>query len=324
MGQFESDGTSPRQCAESPTVRVAICGDSALGAVMADDVGAHDIIQAQLSKRLAAVGTILRADAIAYSGPIEDRAERVLKRIIESIDKRKNRLVVILETGGGLIEAAELMANTFRYNYRYVDFVIPWQAMSAGTVLAMVGDNIYMDYASVLGPIDPQVMGSGGAWVPALGYLEQYERLVSKSAAGDLTNAEMAYLLQNFDPAEMYKYEQAKDLSRALLKEWLAKYKFRGWKVTETTKTKVTPTMRRDRAEDVANKLLATDRWHSHSRGISMEVLRRELKLKIEDYGANKHLREAVKNYTDLLVDYRLQNHHHYMAVNWRDGYHGF
>jgi ClpP class serine protease len=52
--------------------------------------------------------------------------------------------------------------------------------MSAGTVLVMCGDNIYMDYFSVLGPIDPQVKrrSKGNVYVPALGYLEKYNELV--------------------------------------------------------------------------------------------------------------------------------------------------
>jgi ClpP class serine protease len=95
--------------------------------------------------------------------------------------------------------------------------------MSAGTVLVMSGDTIHMDYASTLGPIDPQVRNRAEQWVPALGYLEQYDRLVEKSKAGTLTTAELTYLLQNFDPAELYQYEQERELSIALLEEWLVR-----------------------------------------------------------------------------------------------------
>jgi len=52
-----------------------------------------------------------------------------------------------------------------------VDFLIPSHAMSAGTILAMSGDAIHMDYYSVLGPIDPQVENQEGRLIPALGYL---------------------------------------------------------------------------------------------------------------------------------------------------------
>jgi hypothetical protein len=98
--------------------------------------------------------------------------------------------------------------------------------MSAGTVLVMSGDAIHMDYASVLGPIDPQVQ-RGDQLVPALGHLEQYQRLIDKSGAGTLTTAELVYLVQNFDAAELYRYEQERELSIALLEEWLVNFKFK-------------------------------------------------------------------------------------------------
>lgn len=110
-----------------------------------------------------------------------------------------------------------------------------------------------MDYASVLGPIDPQ-LDRGGVLVPALGYLEQCKRLIAKSAAGTLTTAELAYLVEKFDPAELYRYEQERELSIALLEDWLVKYKFKNWKVTETSKKPVTATMRKKRAKAIGEQ----------------------------------------------------------------------
>lgn len=291
---------------------------------MADEIGTSEIIEESLCRRLGVIGDLLEAEAICYSGPIDVQLAEFLKRVVEAMPHKRKRLVAILETGGGQIEAAERMANVFRHHYRTVDFIVPWYAMSAGTVLVMSGDNIYMDYASTLGPIDPQVRQPTGRWVPALGYLEQYDRLIEKSANEGLTSAEMAYLLKNFDPAEMALYEHARDLSKVLLEKWLATWKFKGWKVTETSGTKVTPTMRKERAAEVAAKLVDTHRWHSHGRGITMEVLRKDLKLKIEDFGADKDLRREVSGYANLLQDYRLKRGHFDVVVNWKEGYHGF
>lgn len=39
--------------------------------------------------------------------------------------------------------------------------------MSAGTLFALSGDKIYMDYSSSLSPVNPQVY-NGTDWVPAL------------------------------------------------------------------------------------------------------------------------------------------------------------
>src|SRR6202008_4140616 len=130
---------------------------------------------------------------------------------------------------------------------KQVDFVIPNFAMSAGTVLVMSGDAIWMDYYSVLGPIDPQVQRPGGGIVPALGFLLHYDRLIKRSEQKKITSAEVTYLVTNFNPAELYRYEQARDHSIALLKEWLVKYKFKNWTRTETRSRRVTKRMREQR-----------------------------------------------------------------------------
>ena len=163
-----------------------------------------------------------------------------------------------------------------------------------------------MDYFSTLGPIDPQVERTDGrkGLVPALGYLAKYEELIEKSRVGTLTSAEAAFFVQNFDAAELYSYEQAKKLSIKLLKEWLVKYKFKNWKKTKTRGINVTPTMRRQRAEEVGTKLSDTERWCSHSRGISMQVLKRDLKLEIEDIDRRPDVRNALENYYELLQNY--------------------
>jgi hypothetical protein len=176
--------------------------------------------------------------------------------------------------------------------------------MSAGTVLVMSGDRIHMDYFSILGPIDPQTPRPDGSLVPAMGHLHQYERLIEKSKQGTLTTAELAFLVQRFDPAELYSYEQARKLSIVLLKEWLVKYKFRDWRRTEKRRLIVTRKMKETRADEIATILTDTETWKSHSRGIPMAVLRRRLNLKIEDFGANPKLAVPVRSYYDLLQDY--------------------
>lgn len=287
-------------------------------------VGANEVIERQLEDRVRNVEHAVDADVLTYMGPIEDGVFDFMKDIIESISPKRKKLAVFLETGGGFIESAERMANLFRHHYRTVDFVVTSFAMSAGTVLVMSGDAIFMDYSSTLGPIDPQLQRPGSNdFLPALGYLEQFDRLVEKSARGELTTAELAYLIERFDPAELYRYEQARDLSIALLEEWLVKYKFKNWKETESRGMKVTPQMRRDRASEIGRALSDTKRWHSHARGITMEVLRRDLKLQIEDIEADSTLAGQIHPYTNLLSDYRSRLGHHRWITHWRGGYHG-
>ncbi len=165
-----------------------------------------------------------------------------------------------------------------------------------------------MDYFSVLGPIDPQVSRPDRRdLIPALGYLEKYDQLIEKSNEGKLNSAELHYLIAKFDPAELHKYEHARELSISLLEEWLAKYKFKNWKEKQTSKTKVTHEMRQERAKQIAEKLSETKLWHSHGRGISMNVLKKVLNLKIEDFEQNKDLSKNIKLYYRLLKDFMVK-----------------
>jgi hypothetical protein len=262
------------------------------------------IIQGQLTDYLQQIENVMKADGLMFSGQLYYGHDDVIRDAIESIPDRKKTLIFIIETTGGFIEVAHRIVDTIRKHYPRVEFVIPNFAMSAGTVLVMSGDAIHMDYYSVLGPIDPQIEQAGGRLVPATGYLIQYERLIKKSKKGTLSSAELAFLIEKFDPAELYQYEQARELSVTLLKDWLVKYKFKNWSQTETRKKKVTSQMKTQRAGQVARELSKTDRWHSHGRGISMEVLKRVVKLQIEDFEQNTSLHSAVRSYYKLLLDY--------------------
>lgn len=270
---------------------------------MALKTSSNVIIIEQLKERLCALEDVSGGDVLVLCAPIRVGLDAVVREAVDDLPHRKRKLSVLLETAGGYIEVTQRIAQTLRHHYRVVDFIIPNCAYSAGTVLAMSGDDIYMDYFSVLGPIDPQ-LPKDDKMVPALGYLEQYDRLIKKSAAGTLSTAELAFLINRFDPAELYMYEQARELSISLLKEWLVKYKFKNWKTTKSRKIKVTQAMRIKRAEEIAKALNKIDKWNSHGRGIHMAVLRRDLKLLIRDFAEVDGLGGAIKDYHRLLQDY--------------------
>jgi ClpP class serine protease len=224
--------------------------------------------------------------------------------------KSNDKLCILLETPGGYIETVKRLVDVMRRHYKHVSFVVPNFAYSAGTVLALSGDKIYMDYYSILGPIDPQVPDeSGGSLLPGAGYLAKFKELAEEinSARADdpkAKQAELAYLIKRFEPAKLFHIEQAIEHGQALIEEWLPKYKFRSWVQTSSGK-KVTPTMRKKRAQDVAKVLGDASKWHSHGRGISMQELRAEdIKLEIDDFGANTELSMLIRNYHGLAVDF--------------------
>ena len=136
----------------------------------------------------------------------------------------------------------------------------------------------------------------------------QFEKMVASSRQGTLTDAELAFFIAHFNPAELYQVEQEEALSRSMLSEWLVQYKFKNWTKTESTAKPVTPEMRKMRATEIAAALADTDRWHTHGHGISMEVLRRDLNLKIDDFGLDPMRRETIRSYHRLLRDHMLMS----------------
>jgi len=266
-------------------------------------------VQDLLNRFLDNLEKYFESDVLSYFGPIVDGNENTVLKLIEEIaaEKKYNRLTIILTTTGGSALAVERFVNIIRSLYKEIYFVVPDYAYSAGTIFCMSGDKIFMDYFSVLGPIDPQVQNKDGKLVPALGYLDKINELIDKAKSNKLTNAEFL-ILKDFDLAELRGYEQARELTFSLLKKWLVKYKFKNWKKHRTNPEKldkkVTIVEKRERAEEIAKKLSDNNLWKSHSRPINIETLKTELRLEIEDYSNEKDLRRDIRSYYDLLADY--------------------
>ncbi|PPT68962.1 SDH family Clp fold serine proteinase [Xanthomonas arboricola] len=253
-------------------------------------------------------------DVVAIFTPMTQPWDDVFRLAIEDLAELHDsttgprRLAVVLETTGGYIETVERMVRAMRQHYKEVLFIIPNYAYSAGTVLALSGDDILMDYHSILGPIDPQYSSGNGDAVPGMGYLAKYNELVHTiNAAADAAQvrAEISYLIEKFDPGKLFHIEQAIEHSKSLLREWLPKYKFKNWTKRAQTGEPVSPEDRQKRADQVAEVLGDAQRWHSHGRGITCDDLgSEEIKLKINNYGTNAELKNFIRNYRDLLVDY--------------------
>lgn len=274
-------------------------------------MASNSYIDGELVERLKRVEDCFDADVIACIHPILQPMDDIIRQKMDDLSSKRNDLLVILETDGGSIETTERIADVFRHHYKgEVSFIIPNHAMSAGTILVMSGDRILMDYYSILGPIDPQIRNSEGMMVPGLGYIEKFTELVNKSAKGNLTQAELAFLLDKFDPARLHFLEQAREHGVDLLKKWLVEYKFKNWSKTETRGVDVTEDMKTERAREVADKLNDTKLWRSHGRGLPISVIREVLQLQVEDFGADPthaELNQRVTAYYRLLKDYMVR-----------------
>lgn len=269
------------------------------------------LFQTQLKENRSNLEAHFEADLIGYYGEISSAYLPWFRQRMEVIGsggtQRKKRLITILNTPGGEVEAVERMVEMQRHFYQEVYFVVPNMAMSAGTIFCMSGDRIYMDYSSSLGPIDPQVQSKDGKWVPALGYLDKFDEILEKSRNNTLTAVEFS-IAQNQDLAELRRYEQARDLSVSLLKTWLIEFKFRSWDVHRGDAVKkgqqVTQQEKEQRAAEIAQMLGSNREWHSHGRRIGINTLTSKLRLEIEDYSSDSELTNKINEYHDLISDY--------------------
>lgn len=265
----------------------------------------HEILNERLNK----LEVHFNADFLFYYGPITDTLDKPFRDLIEELKAEpdtKQTLCIVLNTPGGSAETVERLVKITRHHYNEVNFIVPDSAYSAGTIFCLSGDKIFMDYSSSLGPIDPQVY-NGKNWVPALGYLDKVEELINKSIAGTISQAELL-MLREQDLAMLRRHEQARDLTIALLKEWLVKYKFKNWNIHQSSGLEVTPIEKETRATEIARDLGDNKLWHSHGRSIGVAALTHILKLKIEDYSSDLILTKLIRDYNDLICQYITRN----------------
>jgi ClpP class serine protease len=128
-------------------------------AVAARRARALSALQSERKSRVIAM--IHRQETIGFLGvPLYrfidiDDSEAVLRAIRQTPDETPIDLV--LHTPGGLVLAAEQIAYALRAHPGKVTVLVPHYAMSGGTLLALAADEIRMDAAAVLGPVDPQL-----------------------------------------------------------------------------------------------------------------------------------------------------------------------
>ncbi|SHL64815.1 serine protease, ClpP class [Roseovarius marisflavi] len=74
---------------------------------------------------------------------------------------------IVLHTPGGLVIASMQIARAIEAHPAKVTVFVPIYAMSGGTLMALAADEIVMGEFSMLGPIDPQIMGISAASIIA-------------------------------------------------------------------------------------------------------------------------------------------------------------
>lgn len=127
------------------------------------------------------IALIHRQETVGFLGvplfrfiDIED-SEEVLRAIRLTPDDRP--IDVVLHTPGGLVLASEQIAYALRDHPGRVTVLVPHYAMSGGTLIALAADEIRLDPAAVLGPVDPQLGDLPAASILRVAAKKPLERL---------------------------------------------------------------------------------------------------------------------------------------------------
>lgn len=198
--------------------------------------------------------------------------------IIQDILRESDEKVIdiYLETPGGSGETAEEIARFLHSKFAEVNFVIAGEAKSAGTILAMCADNLYMCSTGSLGPIDAQIK-LGRSVVSAYDYKTWVDDKRNEAAKTGRLNPFDALIVSQITPGELYGVVNSLDFAKDLVKEWLVKYKFKNWTETRSSHTQVTLEYKEQRALEVSEKLCNHMDWHTHGRSLKIEDLEKEL-----------------------------------------------
>lgn len=179
-------------------------------------------------------------------------------------------LDIILHSPGGVAEAVEGIVRVLRPKFNPIRFIIPHMAKSAGTMLALSGNEILLHPNGELGPIDPQMV-VGNMVASAHAILSQFkeikDELLGNEELGITGDPQKVVLwgpiLGTMGPALLVQCENAKQFGLYLVVEFMTQYMFAGDPLAQA------------KAQGIAEALNDYNRWLSHGRRVDLEALQR-------------------------------------------------
>jgi len=224
--------------------------------------------------------------------------------MVSSVPDNIDEIDIVIVTPGGIAQQVSQFVNRLRPRFKNVSMILPYMSMSAGTIWAISGNEIWMDQRAFIGPIDPQVPGKDGRFVPAQALVALLKEIQNRGQEniknGQNPDWSDILILQNMDAREIGNTLSLSQYSVQLAYEYLLNHKFRDWQKHSNGES-VTPQERSDRANKVANMLCSHEHWKVHSHGISREVAWNELKIKINHPEDVSGLERAIRRFWALL-----------------------
>ncbi len=99
----------------------------------------------------------LTSDVLLLNGGMFPVVEDALHQVLADHPVAKNRLILILVTPGGLPDVAYRIAVMLRRRYSHISVCVSGWCKSAGTLVAISGDDLIMGERGEMGPLDVQI-----------------------------------------------------------------------------------------------------------------------------------------------------------------------
>jgi hypothetical protein len=281
-------------------------------------------IRDELRRALAEIEAIRGRPAVLYAGNVVATQSHLLiamtahdelpfAEMIDAVHGSAREVDVVVVTPGGSAQTASCFVDKLRSRFDHVAFIIPNACMSAGTILVLSGDQIWMDERSSLGPIDPQVLGREGRFVPLQALWVLLKEIADKGRAAIAKGHQPCWshlqLLRNIDTKELGDALSATRYVKDLAAGYLEKWKFRGWTVRTTSGMAVDTAYRRRRASEIADALCNHDLWKMHSHRLPRDVVEQNLRLRVERCESVPGLQRAMRRLW-VLMYFIFENSH--------------
>jgi len=206
---------------------------------------------------------------------------------------KERELDLIIHSPGGSAEAAEQMIDYLRTQFGYIRAIVPLQAKSAATMMALGCDEILMGEHSELGPIDPQIFvptPEGARMAPAHAIVRDFAR--AKEECKDDIGALPAWtpILRSYTGGLIEFCNRQVKLSIDVVEKWLANYMLKHSDMGLSVESQ------KQKAREIANWFgseKSYDHFRSHGRPIRLPELR-EQGLRVRRLEDDPKLQDAV------------------------------
>ena len=189
-------------------------------------------------------------------------------------------LTLILHTPGGVTNATETIVEYLHQKFTDIEVIVPTYAMSAGTMISLAANRIVMGRQSQLGPIDPQMPGSG-RMMSARAIVDQFDRAREEITADRGQAAVWASVLQSLGPALLTEARNALDYGEKMVERWLTRRRFVNDPDAVT------------KAQNTASYFNRSEKHKSHGRRIDRDEARSQ-NLDVEDLEVDQELQDIV------------------------------